>query len=258
MANLVNFLYKILNYMVVETPVDSSPTKVKFFALYLLSVLLAVVVFASLWQRKPETVIVEAAAPATNTEAGKLIQRTFLLQSRLNELDRLYLGSAGNAAQAQKNTPVIQRAESSFSFLLDSVENEVALTQDEEQKGEWLRLVADFKSSFQNRAALLKTYSQATTPQNIPVASVNNKEVEELKGTIVEKDRTIASLQQDLRNKPVTVVQNSGDGGEARKKLANLQAAYDKLQEQSATLNRAYGVVVQDNRRLLTQLQSKN
>ena len=81
-----------------------------------------------------------------------------------------------------------------------------------------------------------------------------------------QKDKIIASLQLQLKEKeaalqtanstpPVTNV-NTGDNSEWKQKYASLKASYDKVSANEKTLKNAYKTVADDNKRLLTQLQS--
>jgi len=80
-----------------------------------------------------------------------------------------------------------------------------------------------------------------------------------------EKDKMIASLQNQLREKEAAlksannapaVTASSSDGSEWKQKYAALKASYDKVSANEKTLKNAYKTVADDNRRLLSQLQT--
>ena len=81
-----------------------------------------------------------------------------------------------------------------------------------------------------------------------------------------EKDKVIASLQTQLKEKeaalqsanaaPAVVTSNSTGDGEWKQKYAALKSSYEKVSANEKALKSAYKTVVDDNKRLLTQLQS--
>ena len=80
--------------------------------------------------------------------------------------------------------------------------------------------------------------------------------------TADEKDKLIASLQTQLAQKEYALQQaqsgssTGSDGSEWKQKYAALKASFDKLLSNEKELKSAYKTVSDDNRRLLTQLES--
>ena len=80
-----------------------------------------------------------------------------------------------------------------------------------------------------------------------------------------EKDKIIASLQNQLKEKDAAlrsrasvppVNATSSDGSEWKQKYSALKASYDKVSANEKTLKSAYKTVADDNKRLLSQLQT--
>ena len=80
-----------------------------------------------------------------------------------------------------------------------------------------------------------------------------------------EKDKTIASLQMQLKEKEASLkamsssapaTTNTPGETEWKQKYSSLKASYDKVSANEKTLKSAYKTVADDNKRLLTQLQS--
>jgi hypothetical protein len=79
------------------------------------------------------------------------------------------------------------------------------------------------------------------------------------------KDKMIASLQNQLKEKEAAlrsvnsapaVTTTPSDGSEWKQKYASLKASYDKVSANEKTLKSAYKTVADDNKRLLSQLQT--
>lgn len=111
----------------------------------------------------------------------------------------------------------------------------------------------------QNAAANLNTQpvQQSVSP------SVNEQQLEQYKTALADNSRIIDSLNQriqQLQNAPTVAapVQQPtvSNDGEWKQKYSSLKANYDKVAEREAALKAAYKTVADDNKRLLTQLQS--
>jgi hypothetical protein len=98
-----------------------------------------------------------------------------------------------------------------------------------------------------------KTSGDTTAKTNLPSAAPG------------EKDKMIASLQSQLKEKEAAlrsagsvsqVPVSSADGSEWKQKYASLKASYDKVSANEKTLKTAYKTVADDNKRLLSQLQT--
>lgn len=80
---------------------------------------------------------------------------------------------------------------------------------------------------------------------------------------LAEKNNLVASLQAQLKQKDAALQRASSQnnsnasGDEWKQKYSSLKASYDKLAEGEKSLKNAYKTVVDDNKRLIGQLQSK-
>ncbi len=272
--------------MIAATSAELKRAKIKFFAVYAASVLLIVIILASLW--KGRSSMNEASATPTSVSDGdKFVAADALLHTGMEQLDNRYTTLlTGNRQMLEENLKSIQEAEVSFKTTLDSMEKGTGSLRDEQQKREMDRVVVSFKKAFQSKAAIMKSYVELLKDPSHPSTLVlqnnpNDPALQELKGILVEKeqkisalelqrqnelsekDKTIAALQSQLKQfqdgKAVVsaVPQNSsGDQTEWKQKYAKIKAGYDNLVSQNNALNNANKTITDDNRRLLTQLQS--
>lgn len=228
--------------------------KIKFFAVYIVSVALIIIILAAF--RKTEQLPPAAAAEnEVGTTDNQLAQADALLHSRMSELDKLRLSAIQNPVKGGGDESAIQSAETNFILLLDSLEKQKTGLADEQQEA-LSSLLANFKNELQVKNLLHDSYGQVLKRQSAQPVSTDNGEAERLRSSLEEKEKTINLLQQQLARKPATVPQPTEEDRETKKKLASLKTAFDRLQEQNKNMERSYKVVVEDNRRLLTQLQS--
>lgn len=102
--------------------------------------------------------------------------------------------------------------------------------------------------------ATLQKQVQSGTP------TAGNNDNAGLQKTINEKDQMIASLQTQLQQKD-SALQNAGSqnrpsGGDWQQKYQALKSSFDKVSASKKSLKNAYQTLADDNRRLLSQLQS--
>lgn len=268
--------------MIAATLAEQKRAKLKFFAAYIASVLLILVIIASFLQRNPP--LSESATAVADPDAKRLMETDALLHNRMAQVDKAYADSFSGNNLSGDALKSLQAAGISFSSTLDSLSKEAALLKDENRKGEMNHLLENFKRSFETRNALMNGYtallndtirnnSGGTLLTNMP--ATNDAALQELKNVLVqkeekiaalekqrltelaEKDKTIASLQNQVSQRANMSVQtNTGGDSEWKQKYAKLKASYDNLAGQNNSLNKSYKAIVDDNRRLLSQLQS--
>ena len=243
--------------MTVENLSGQRKAKIKFFAVYALSVLFIIAITASLWRNNAASA--EMVNPIETEERGdsQVQEVDHLLHGKLKELDNLYKTLTNNSSKANEYLPLIQASENSFSITLDSVTAETRNITSEQERQGWNTLLANFKNELQSRSSLYNSYLQLLSTKPSTLAVTNSEEVQQLKASLEDKERSIASLQAELREKPSPVIQNnSGALNDLQDKLAKSKTANEKLQNQINAMKQSYQTVVEDNRRLLTQLQS--
>jgi hypothetical protein len=79
---------------------------------------------------------------------------------------------------------------------------------------------------------------------------------------LADKNNLIASLQTQIKQKDAALqrasqTNSNGSGDEWKPKYSSLKASYDKLADSEKALKNAYKTVIDDNKRLIGQLQSK-
>jgi hypothetical protein len=271
--------------MIAATLEEQKRAKIRFFAVYAASVVLIVVIVFSLWRNDStdSAATTQAALPVNN---GTLLQADALLHDQVKILDNAYSAalSAGKTGVPSQSSN-LQSAESALKNTLDSLEKEAAGIKDAQQKAAVITMVANFRNSAETRSALMSTYTAllADTSRSI-VSTVQNPasgtdtEMQELKSILVEKEEKVAALEKrrlaDLAEKdkvilslqsrvaqksngPAQPVTSAGDSDrEWRQKYAKLKTSYDNIAGQNNALTKSYKTIVDDNRRLLSQLQA--
>lgn len=266
-------------------------TKLKFFATYTLSVALILVLLSSFLKAssvRSEPVLV-SAMPAAKTDARLLAEER--LHGQMQRLQNACVQYAlRNTSKEAADT--LQQETASFGQVTDSIRTaNASLPADEKQKLQ--SLLEAFNGEAEKQVSLAKAFSAVRHDTVTTAAGPSSAQLNELKGILAqkeqriqeltnqnqtallnkdkatatslqEKDRTIAALQAKLTAQQATVakpVTNAG-GTEWKDKYEKLKLAYDKQKEtndkymsQSNSLKTAYKEVVDDNRRLIAQLQ---
>ncbi len=269
--------------MIAATINEQKKAKMKFFAAYIFSVILIIIVFASVWRNTSAASADMRDTPSLFREPG-VVQQDVMLHTKLQELDNLYLAAFnGDTKEIDLALGKITPVENSFHLTLDSLEKLVPLVKDQQQKNETELVVSSFRKAFLSRTVIRESYVELlndtarTARKTVMVpASAATNEIDNLKTMLVEKeeklaalekqlqaglaekDRVITSLQTQSSQKPVTTTptNSSSVDGEWRAKHAKLKAGYDDLVIQNNTLSKSYKAIVDDNRRLLSQLQA--
>lgn len=261
-------------------PEEQRKSKLKFFAAYLVSVFLILVVFAALWQGDSAASSRPASFPATMSGENYMEADAFL-HNRMEELDGLYMSAIGNNGAAINN---LREAEKGFIASLDSLEDKAEEEENKAHKDEWQLLVSNFRTALQARGSMMNKLArmqQVTTPvspvvkEAKPDNSAINAVVEDLKSQLAKKDeqlaslesqtrndiaqknRTIASLQEQVRKGTIVVPRqnNSAAEEEWKKKYNAIRSRHTELNTAYNALSASFQSVVADNRRLLGQLQ---
>lgn len=263
-------------------------TKLRFVLLYILSLLLIAVVMSAFWQKMTEKKPAEATSPTAETDTI-FIQFDTVLHTKAEQLDDLFNAYVkGRQGGAMPDSTELTAARSSMHNALDNIE-QAASSSDEGPKKTALTLVAaKFRKELADKETLLNAITALNTKpdsagtnrsgeverlnrllqekeqtiaalQKAPQTTGNNASAE-LQKTIADKDKTIASLQNEVRQKEAALQNASSSGkpagGDWQQKYQSLKASFDKVSASEKTLKTAYQTLADDNRRLLSQLQS--
>lgn len=259
---------------------EQKKIKLRFLALYGISLVLIFILVSAFWQKKSSATADVLQAAETETY---FIQFDTLLHSRLDELDNMYTlflkASADNTAEANGFLSI----KNSMTTTLDSIAQQAAILASGSKKAAMEMVVNRYKNSLEIRDRLTtqlgsmpRNKSLPQLPENSIDSSASNTDTERLKNMVAgrdqeitrleqkaqadlkEKNDLIASLQNQLRQRSPGVISNnpSASDGEWRQKYSSLKASYDKVAESEKALKSAYKIVAEDNRRLLGQLQS--
>lgn len=267
-------------------------TRIKFFATYILSVALILVLLSSFLKAssiRSEPAFVSSAVTPSKTDANFAAdERLHGQMQKLQNTCVQYALKAGSKEAADS----LQQESTSFGQVTDSIRTtNASLPADEKQK---LQTLLDaFSREAEKQVSLAKSFSSVRHDTVTMAGGSSSAQMDELKSTLAqkeqkileltnqnqtalqnkdkatatalqEKDRTIAALQAKLNTQQTTMtkpVTNTG-GAEWKDKYEKLKLTYDKQKEindkyvsQSNSLKTAYKEVVDDNRRLIAQLQ---
>lgn len=260
--------------MIAATQQEQKKAKISFFAVYIASIVLILVIAVSLFKGTPTAL---TSTPVIYS-AGAVTKADDLLHAKAEVLDSMYARSLAGNGTGVIDTIGLSLAKREFQATTDSIAKAAETLQDATEKAEIAALVARFKKAVQVRGDMINMYAvllhdSAHTITSVQNTTTNNQELEQLKTILLQKeqritvlegqqtvsaddkDKQIAALQKQLRERPVTSMQTSDDG-EWKQKYASLMTVYNKVVGQNTTLNKSYQTLVDDNRRLLAQLQS--
>ena len=262
-----------------NTPKEQKKIKLRFLALYGISLVLIFIVVSAFWQRKSlATPDVQAAETETY-----FIQFDTLLHARLDELDNMYTQFLKNPANNTAEVNAFLSTKNSMTTTLDSIAQQAAILASGSKKVAMEMVVNRYRNSLEIRDRLStqlgympKNRPLPKLPENNTDSSASNTDTERLRNMVAgrdqeitrleqkaqadlkEKNDLIASLQNQLKQRSPGVISNnpSASDSEWRQKYSSLKASYDKVAESEKALKSAYKIVAEDNRRLLGQLQS--
>jgi hypothetical protein len=244
--------------------------KVRFFAIYILSVLLILLLVSSF--RKTEGAASGGAGTAAELKL-RLSAIDALLHQRLELLETATLSWAESAGN--EKAKAIDDAKTVFQTTVDSVRKANADLPNLEEKAAILRLLNTFTQAAERESRMAGALGiKGNTSVRSEGGSQGNGALEQLKKTLAQKELEIAGLQQekqqalDEKNRAVAALQNvpaaqptvtqrqEAGSAEWKEKYNRLKTASDKTSSQLETLKESYREVVEDNRRLITQLQN--
>ena len=278
------------------TRAEQRKTKLRFAVIYSLSLLLAFVVTTAFWKKLSSTTSPEAVPQTAETEKYFMQLDTALhaKAETLGVLTKAYVKGRQTGTGSDLNA--VLTAGTALRNALDSIDQQAAYLNEGPKKTAMNLAVANFRKELDEKENLLNGITVlpkgAFTP-NAPAsngAPANNEEVASLKQllqqkdetiaalqnaasnatpasgndalqkTVADKDKLIASLQTQLKQKE-TALQNAAVpgkpvSGDWQQKYLSLKTAFEKVSASEKSLKNSYQTLADDNRRLLSQLQS--
>lgn len=266
-------------------------TKIRFFALYTISILLVLVLFASFTQGRisdvGKTILPASSAITARTAVDELLHQQM---EKLEDARARYAGKDTSRAA----TDAIQAEKASFFAVVDSIRKATASLSDAEEKQQIEALLTTFSRSAESGVVVLKN---AAAAHDIATgkAGPTQEEMDELKeilaqkeqkimdleratrgaqgaqNVIQEKDKTIATLQNKITSLETALAQqpkqlqprNDAGAAEWQAKYNKMKEANDQLrsinqkyESQANALKTSYKEVIDDNKRLASQIQA--
>jgi hypothetical protein len=242
--------------------------KLKFFATYSLSVLLIFIVLSSFLKAGPagkQNMVVTG-----QTTANRLVAVDQLLHRQMEKI--MNAGSIYVLKNASpESAAALKQETNNLNLLADSLRTAIA-DADTKEKQDIEALLDVFSREAEKQASLVKTFATVSRGSKSSEAGASSSEMNELKAILVqkeqkiqeletrsatallEKDRTIADLEKKVNAQPAAGA--TDDAAQWKDKYEKLKAANDKTVSESNSLKTAYKEVVDDNRRLINQLQA--
>jgi chromosome segregation ATPase len=252
--------------------------KLKFFAVYALSVLLIVIVLSSFL--KINTAGVERRSGSASPLADHRKDMDDLLHRQMDKLQNACVAYA-QSNTSKEATDALWQEEEGFSTLVDSIRKTLSSLPEATQRTEAETLLDAFNREAKKQISLVKSLPVVSHDSSAVSDSGAVAQLNELKGILVQKeqtiqdlktqnqvalqdkDKTIAALQDKLNSQSSAPTKGESGGGEWKDKYEKLKAVTDKLREnndkygaQISELKSSYKAVVDDNKRLVGQLQS--
>jgi hypothetical protein len=263
--------------MIAATPGEQKKLKFTFFAVYIISVVLIIVILASVWKTDATA---SRPVPIIHS-SGVVTSADKRLHAKMESLDQLYSRAFASNQTGVLDTINLSLAKKDFKNTLDSLDVVGASISDTVEKNELTSLLSYFRKEADARITVANNYLALLSDSTGSVTATTNRAaneaaLEELKAILIEKEQRIAALEKNssvtpdekdkqiaalqrqvnqLKAAPVQTVTVSGDG-EWKQKYNALKSAHDKAVAQNNTLNNSYQSLVDDNRRLLAQLQA--
>lgn len=243
--------------------------KASFFAAYALSILLILVLFSSFL--KPAVLRFSETDSDMKQKADPHSAIYQLLHRRMEGLDHVCAKVANDKSAA--NLSLLQKEAGSFYAGLDSVRRAMSLLPDAGKERELSALLDAFSRAAEKQVNLAKGVAATDeSPGNSQELAHQLQQKDqrilelETQNQVLsqEKEKALAELQ-DRTNAPVQLVQQTTESGAAawKEKYERLKQTADKLKAsndnfslQANALRKSYKEVVEDNRRLLAQLQA--
>lgn len=267
--------------------------KLRFALLYAVSLVLLLVVMSAFWRRLAPPAETSAVPQAAEREQY-IVQADTFLHHRMERLDAVYAAAVEARQRGQETSPALEAVRREFSRALDSLDEQASFLDNGPKKQALQQVSEKFRKSFGDRERIVNAVFALPKLQAPQAASTSAtgaaNEVDALKRQVEEKDaritallaaaeqsgnggavqqasdkdKTIAALQAQVKQKEAALqaaLQNrpaspASSGGEWQQKYASLKSSYDKVAASEKNMKAAYQALADDNRRLLSQIQS--
>lgn len=250
------------------TPVYSNRKKAKarFFVAYAVSVLLLLVLASSFL--KPTARIVEKFEPFVTGKEDHHSTIYQALHQRMDHLDKICVAVAADRTTENLNLLLVE--ENAFYASIDSVRKKIISFPNPQKEKELTALLEAFTRAAENQTSLARGIEPSVNAGKSTSAAMSNQ--------LLAKEQRIAELENQnktllqevekakaaLQNTPAVAQQTPVNNGTVWKdryeavKLAHdgLKDKNSQYEKQVVELKKSYKDVVDDNRRLLTQLQA--
>lgn len=252
-------------------PVYSNRKKAKarFFTAYAVSVLLILVLASSFL--KPTARIVEKLEPLVDGKEDHHSAIYQTLHQRMERLDKISVTAAGNRSKA--NLDLLYSEESAFYACIDSIRKTFVSNAAPQKEKELIALLEAFSQAAQKQTNLARGIN--TTDEAGESSTALNQQLWEKEQRIAELEsqnrllaQEAAAAKASLQNRPTVSLPAdqqpvANNGAQWQQRYQTLKVAHDRLKEsdikyatQVNDLKKSYKDVVDDNRRLLAQLQA--
>ena len=260
---------------------EQKKTKLRFLAVYAVSLILIFIVVVAFWQKK--SAITDDSITQQAEGETYFLQFDTLLYSKLDQVDNMFTLFLKAPEKSTVETNHFFSVKNAMTTTLDSIAEQASILNTGPKKAAMEMIVNRYRSSLEIRDRLISQLSfipkdkVLSQPQvSYTDTSRSNTDIQSLRNTVAEKEQRITTLEQkaqaDLKEKddlinslqiqlkqklPGDIPNNSPMADNAwKQKYASLKASYDKVAESEKALRNAYKTVAEDNRRLLSELQS--
>ena len=241
--------------MTAQTFSLSAKSKIRFFLVYGVSVILFVIIALSVFKQGGTENNIVNETTNVQQEDDLVKEERLALQNKLDVLRKTHLANSNNLVTSAKPAAV-QEAENDVQKTLDEW-REKASSQTNPQLQETMQTTLNtFETELDQQRQLYNVVLQTKKEGQSLAVKSNDEELQQLRNLVAEKEKQIASLQTDLSQKPVAASQTGPDESRQwKERAASLKATNDKLSKQISTMTASYKIIVEDNQRLLTRLQ---
>lgn len=255
--------------------------KLKFFGIYALSILLIVIVFSSFLSVNGNGIGRDSNGIAAKPDHRKSVND--LLHRQMDRLQNACAAYAQNSGSKEAMDALWQEDEA-FSTVVDSIRKASASISEASERMDVETALDAFRREAKKQVSFVKSIASLPRDTASAGAGPSEEELNELKGILLQKeqrildmetqqrqlleakDKTITDLQNRVNAQPAVPQQRTATtaaGLEWKDKYDKLKATTDKLREannENTTMIRelkaSYKTVVDDNKRLVGQLQT--
>jgi hypothetical protein len=242
--------------------------KVKFFIVYTISVLLIVIVLSSFFKSGNAAV---TSVPQEN-DNSRMAAVNEVLHGRLHSLQAATVFYLENG-RPPEGLAAVERERLVFQSAIDSIRKGMTDISNTREKAAVLGLLSSFTTSADNQSRLARSPALPAGGSQAAVDPNSGAEVAGLKQMLADKQSQITALEKQIQeavqekndalasmqNRPVAQPDNAASddaAAEWKEKYNRLKSSADKSSSQLEALKSSYQQVVEDNRRLITQLQA--